>query len=478
MPAASANGLKAEPGRAGGAGRVVDLALEVVLAAVEALERAGPRVDRRDPDVQALEALRLLLADRLGGRVHRVAGEGGGHLQTAAGDLLVGEALGEQLPLDERQHVAALAAVLVLGLDPGELRQPLLDPLGAVGVQVAHRGHAVHDVLVAAEQPGAGVGAVGRVEGGRRVQDRREHRALLDGEVLGVLVEVRLRRGLDAVGAAAEVDGVQVALQDLVLGLLALDLQRHERLLHLAGEGALLGEVEDLDVLLGDRRGALRGAAARVAERRAQDALGVDALVGLEAAVLGGDHRVLHVLGYVGQGDARAVLVGEPADLVLAVGVVDERRLRLEVLVRVRDVGGRVAVGERRAAEQEEPEPGEQHPLHQPASQAPARLAARGPAAGLDGPAAATSTTGPAAAAATGAGGGGGGGRGRTTAGRRAGRCPGGPVGAFLAPVGAFLAPPRDGVALRSGLNGTPGRGERTSGTSGAVRSGPTPSTG
>ncbi len=359
--------------------------------------------------------------------------------------------------------MAALAAVLVLGLDPGELRQPLLDPLGAVGVEVAHRGHAVQDVLVAAEQPGAGVGAVGRVEGGRRVQDRREHRALLDGEVLGVLVEVRLRRGLDAVGAAAEVDGVQVALEDLVLGLLALDLQRHERLLHLAGEGALLGEVEDLDVLLGDRRGALRGAAARVAERRPQDALGVDALVGLEAAVLGGDDRVLHVLGYVGQGDARAVLVGEPADLVLAVGVVDERRLRLEVLVRVRDVGGRVAVGERRAAEQEEPEPGEQHPLDQPAAQAPARLAARGPAAGLDGPVPGR-VAGPRRR--------GGGRRGRPTAGRRTGAV------VFAAPVGAFLAPPRDGVALRSGLNGTPGRGERTSGTSGAVRSGPTPSTG
>ena len=43
--------------------------------------------------------------------------------------------------------------------------------------------------------------------------------------------------------------------------------------------------------------------AAGVAERRPQDALGVDALVGLEGAVLGGDHRVLHVLRHVGQRD-------------------------------------------------------------------------------------------------------------------------------------------------------------------------------
>jgi hypothetical protein len=335
--------------------------------------------------VQVLQALRLLLLDGLGGRVHRVAGERRGDLEPAAGDLLVAEALREQLLLDHGQHVAALAAVLVLGLDPGELRQPLLGPLGAVGGQVAHALHAVEDVLVATEQALLVRGAAGRVERGRRVQDRGEDGALLDGEVLGVLVEVGLRRRLDAVGAAAEVDGVQVALQDLVLGLLPLDLQRHERLLHLAGEGALLGEVEDLDVLLGDGRGTLRGVAAGVAERGAQDAARVDALVGLEGAVLRGDHRVLHVLRYVGQRHARAVLVREAADLVLAVGVVDERRLRLEVLVRVRDVGGRVPDRERRGAEQEERQHREQEPLQQPAGQALARLPARRPAARLPG---------------------------------------------------------------------------------------------
>ena len=66
--------------------------------------------------------------------------------------------------------------------------------------------------------------------------------------------------------------------------------------------------------------------AARVAERRPQDALGVDAVVGPERAVLRGDDGVLHVLRHLVERDRVAVLGGELAELGLAVGVVDVRR--------------------------------------------------------------------------------------------------------------------------------------------------------
>ena len=113
------------------------------------------------------------------------------------------------------------------------------------------------------------------------------------GEVLGVLVEVRLRRGFDAVGAAAEVDRVEVSLEDLVLGQLVLDLDGEERLLDLAGVGPLLRQVEDLDVLLGDRRGALLdGVGREVVPRGADDALEVEPAVGVEGPVLGSDDGV------------------------------------------------------------------------------------------------------------------------------------------------------------------------------------------
>ena len=93
---------------------------------------------------------------------------------------------------------------------------------------------------------------------------------------LGVFLEERLGGSLDAIGSAAEVDRVEVPLEDLVLALLVLELDRQDRLLDLAPPGALLGEIQDLDVLLGDRRGALRRAAAGVVQRRPDDALQVD----------------------------------------------------------------------------------------------------------------------------------------------------------------------------------------------------------
>ena len=55
IAAASANALKVEPGHAAGHGPV-DLGVEVVLAAVEAAQRAGARLDAGDPDVQLLVA--------------------------------------------------------------------------------------------------------------------------------------------------------------------------------------------------------------------------------------------------------------------------------------------------------------------------------------------------------------------------------------------------------------------------------------
>ena len=56
-----------------------------------------------------------------------------------------------------------------------------------------------------------------------------EQRALGDGELARVDAEVGLGRGLDAVGTAAEVDGVEVVLEDLVLGQLPVDLEGDDR---------------------------------------------------------------------------------------------------------------------------------------------------------------------------------------------------------------------------------------------------------
>ena len=128
--------------------------------------------------------------------------------------------------------------------------------------------------------------------------------------------------------------------------------------------GPLLGQVEDLHVLLGDRGRALGRTAAGVVERRPDDALRVDAAVGVERAVLGGDHGVLQLSAACrSSGMICAVLRGVLPELGLAVAVVDERRLGLEVLVRVGDRRRLVEVDEAADQHQRADQGHDQEPL-------------------------------------------------------------------------------------------------------------------
>ena len=141
--------------------------------------------------------------------------------------------------------------------------------------------------------------ADGRVRVGR-LGDAGQQRGLADVEVLELLVEVDLRRGLDADrGLAADGavrDRVQVALEDPLLGVLVLELLGQLRLADLARVGLLVGDVERADELHRDRRAALLVVAVEVVDRGADDALVVDAVVLVEALVLDRDGRVAHDL--------------------------------------------------------------------------------------------------------------------------------------------------------------------------------------
>ena len=178
-------------------------------------------------------------------------------------------------------------------------------------------------------------------------QDLRARRLLLGAvapaAAVVVVGEVRARGGLDAVGAVAEVDLVEVAAQDLVLRPPAREVVGQRRLAQLLEDRAVvLGGERDLHELLRDRRGALDGLAGRdVLDGRARDAAQVDAAVGVEAAVLDRDDRVLHHRRDVllRQVDA-ALVAGQRADRLAA--AVEDRRRRDGLLERVdrRQVGG------------------------------------------------------------------------------------------------------------------------------------------
>jgi hypothetical protein len=113
-----------------------------------------------------------------------------------------------------------------------------------------------------------------------------------------VAEELAARR-INAVGAAAEIDLIQVELEDLILAELLLEGQRKHRLADLAVERAAVVEEDVAGELLGDRRATLPPMSALDPHPdRTDDTERVDADVAAEAAVLDRDHRVLHHLGY------------------------------------------------------------------------------------------------------------------------------------------------------------------------------------
>ena len=223
----------------------------------------------------------------------------------------------DDLPLVERERLRLGLVVLLQG-------------------DVARGEHAVEDRVAALD---GGLGVLGGVVVGRRLRQAHEQRGLGQGQVLGVLVEVGDGGGLDAVGGVAVVDGVEVHHQDLFLGVRLLHLDGDVGLAHLALEDLLELLVREDRVaheLLRDGGRAL-GAAAEGHEDRADDALRVDAVVLVEADVLGVHRALEHVGGDLVFRHAPAVLQVVLGDHVV-VGVVDLRRLGNQVGV------GRVVV--------------------------------------------------------------------------------------------------------------------------------------
>ena len=179
---------------------------------------------------------------------------------------------------------------------------------------------------VAAFLSGFRVGQRIVLDGG--LNEASEQRSLQIVQLRRRLGEVALRGGLDAVGDGAEGGDVQVAREDLVLGL---GFFQGHRVLDLAELtlGCLLGGGADLvrvalevaalcqrvtHVLLGDRRGALAAAVAQVRHERTSDTRGIDTVVLVEALIFDRDDCLLHHVSDVGAGHHDALLVVEVRD--------------------------------------------------------------------------------------------------------------------------------------------------------------------
>ncbi len=239
--------------------------------------RRGLVLGRRDP--ARLERPEPLAQGALRLDLHH-GGERGVHLHAALEDE-VGSVLRLELLLDVLEVVLAGGAA-AFGRDQAERAlRGLLSQRGRERTHVHHAGE--H----------GGAPALGRF----RVLERRVGRGRLGqpGEQGGLgeaqpgdrLAEEGARGRLHSEGAVAEVDLVQVHLEDAVLRVAPLELQREYRLLELALEALVRGEEEHLGELLGDGAAALHDAPApEVLVDRAGDAGRIHPVVRVEARVL------------------------------------------------------------------------------------------------------------------------------------------------------------------------------------------------
>ena len=158
--------------------------------------------------------------------------------------------------------------------------------------------------------------------GGRRLGQAGEQGGLGQTELGDRLAEEGAGGRLHPEGAVAEVDLIQVHLDDPVLRVAPLELEGEHRLLELALEALVRGEEEHLGELLGDGAAALHDAPApEVLVDRARDAGRIHPVVGVEACVLGGDDGLAQRLGDLGERHEDAALDVELGDQLVVVVV-------------------------------------------------------------------------------------------------------------------------------------------------------------
>ena len=97
----------------------------------------------------------------------------------------------------------------------------------------------------------------GRREIGRRLDEAREQRGFGKRQVLGLFREIGMRRGCDAIIAAAEIDAIEVEFEDFLLREAAFEPERENEFLGFPAPGPLRLKEEVLGELLRDRRAAL-----------------------------------------------------------------------------------------------------------------------------------------------------------------------------------------------------------------------------
>ena len=213
-------------------------------------------------------------------------------------------------PLDQpfaqvHRHVRRRPDRILLAFEI-ELERPRGQRLKLRRIELAEARHLAQHQVAPLQRP---LRVEHRVVGAGALEHADQRCAFEHVELAGRLVEIGARGHLDAECVVQEGDRVQIGLEDLVLAVDRLDLQRRDGLPCLAGDGRGAADLVRIQVpreLLGDGRAALQIAAQR-GERGRRDAQEVDAVVLVEPPVLGRDQRVDDVRRNAAQPDPLAI---------------------------------------------------------------------------------------------------------------------------------------------------------------------------
>ena len=264
------------------------------MAAKVSADRTGLRIDGHGSRTRILLQRSHLVIDCLNGVVLHIHVDGGGDAQAAGRHLVFGDAYLFQFADDLILDVAIGAGRLGVGGVLSWVAGLWEDHAIALFLgEVTHSHQAVKNVVPTV------LGALlvhTRVEAGRRLNETGEHGAFLRSEILGVLIKVGVGRRLDAVGIAAEVHGVEVGIENILLIPLIGHLHRVDELANLAHVGVFVAHQRVFHILLGNG-----GTAASIfiagylTHHGAAEAGEGEAGVIPEVTVLRGQHGVLHV---------------------------------------------------------------------------------------------------------------------------------------------------------------------------------------
>src|SRR6266446_1284056 len=127
----------------------------------------------------------------------------------------------------------------------------------------------------------------------RTANQAREQRSFGQIQLRRALAEISLRSCFNAVTAGAEIDAVDVELENLVFGEIALDAQSDHCFQQFAADGAASEWETVAGELLGDATGAFLGRAAQdIVNKRTQNSAPVNSTVLIKTRILPGQHGI------------------------------------------------------------------------------------------------------------------------------------------------------------------------------------------